>query len=218
MFVGTIGPARVTKLNHFGTLQWQTDLFQAGLQLSPSGITVDPTNGHVLVPTGGAGTVANTVVDLEPTLGGMSFMSPTILGGSMNVSDPFGLDADADGFVFVAERAADRVETIGRTASLTLVFDADSDGEFDRTFTVSGAGTTQTVQVDDDTDPTLPNTRVLGVAPAVTHVELTNNPTMVKNITCSNGIATTDYDANAVDLPLLPNQSVTCHFYAEWIG
>jgi hypothetical protein len=88
----------------------------------------------------------------------------------------------------------------------------------DRTFTVSGPGSPQTVLVDDDNDATLPNNRIVTTAPAATHVELTNFPTTVKSITCSNGVSSSDYAANFVDLDLRPDQSVTCHFYAEWIG
>jgi sugar lactone lactonase YvrE len=126
VYVATVQPPRVTKLSSVGTLQGQIDLFSLGIPLVPSGITVDPTNGHALVTTNGTGTTAFTVVDVGAALNGITFVSPTVIGGSINLGASFGLDADADGYVYLGEAGLDRVTKIGRLASLTLVFNADS--------------------------------------------------------------------------------------------
>jgi len=114
---------------------------------------------------------------------------------------------------------ANRIVKVGKAARLILTFDADANGEVDRTFTVSGPGATQTFTVDDDTDPTLSNTAVAsGLALGTWHVDLPNTNVQVKTITCSNGVQTSDYAAHAVDVTLGVGETVTCNFYAEWIG
>lgn len=121
------------------------------------------------------------------------------------------------GVVYVTDN--NRVVKVTEAGRLLLTFDADANGSVDRTFTVSGPGPTQSLPVDDDTDPALSNTVALaGLMPGTWHVDLTNVPDSVKSITCSNGVHTANYEAHAVDIALAPGQTISCNFYAEWIG
>ena len=106
----------------------------ASLAIDPAGNiwTADFANHVSFTPSG----------DLRATAGAGSGATPqfTSAGAVATSTTP--------DTVYVTD--AQRVVKVGKAARLILTFDADANGEFDCTSTISGPGATQTFVVDDD--------------------------------------------------------------------
>ena len=123
------------------------------------------------------------------------------------------------GALYVADTGNNRIQKVTETATLTVVYNTDGSGGLDSSYRVTGPGVSQTFSLDDDTDPTLSDTKVIsGLVPGVYNIASLGGSYAVKTIFCSNGVQTQPYEASSVDIALQAGGAVTCTFYHEWIG